>query len=957
MSVKIPVQADVQGAIRSFDDVRSAIERAGQAGRQIADIDFSHPELQGMEDALLRIQKRWEELLRVRESALAGEARKRVEDGDITGPLDLLGPAAGSQVADGSLQTDQFLDRLRRILFSDEGIRVAPAPAASEVTPAEDGARSSGSGSPKSGPADAPQEKSEPEGDQEAEEGHRHPQGAPEAGHGAAEADRSGTDAFSSGGAGGPAWLTIGDILAQAGLRTGPSADEGLRAAPPPGASGEGPAGVNADNGNGTASTEMPDEADAAEEEAEAEGHRRRRGGASGGGGGDSGDGLDALSVIGGPARLAIGGILGAAGLRGGLGVVTSHMGDAEREMVSNDGLMRRVSETGEGFDELLHNVRAASQSIHVLQTEGQALTEQWVRITSETRGAAAAAAVTFAGGVARGFGVAPSLMTGGLAQARNQGEDPRHFAMLLGEAMHQGNMGGQLENVMQAMLRWTENANRLGYEHANLDSFAALYAGMNATGSPQLRGPNAENIIDQQNATLSAGGGGGLAGQVMLYQAARRHGVSDIYQWGVLRSQGMLARLPDGMTVRDAANEEIQQQYGLSDPNRRVLAGATLNGLTPGQWEAQSGVRSADLQGVERYLSSHGMTMEHINPTGIAGITAALDPQADLPAIRTHLLERQDLQGEDAVSLRAASTSDEIRQAIISTYAHSGMQGSMGQDIINANADLSNTLTNAASLLVGPVTALKDAVSSLNGPVQKIAEALNHAADGGYDSTLAAPVSPGIADAARDAGVDAAGGAESRGWAGAISSRVGNNPLNLMYNDQAGTFAGSAGHVARFDSLENGLAAAGWQLLRNQEVKGQQTVSSLVRGWDTSPEDAPKLPGYIADVGRRLGVDPYKPYSLRTGDNLERLEDAMAHDEVGHGIDDAGALRRGADRARSRDVNVHLHGGVVTVRLEDQHGNLKAQTQAPLTASPGPVPAGLSHTPAMRSSQTTMGH
>lgn len=855
MSVKIPVQADVQNAVRSFDDIRTAIERVGQAGRQIKDIDFSHPELQGMEEDLRRVQQRWEELLRVRNSALAREARKKVGTGEINGPLDLLNPSFSAGEASGRYG-DQLPAHLRRILFSDEGLRPPPPPGASGPAPAGGGGGSSGGGGGETGPAG-----------------------------------------------------------------------------------------------------ETPEEADADQEEAEAEGRRRPRGGGGSGSGdaGGGGNGLDALSVIGGPARLAAGAVLGAAGLRGGLGVVTSHMGDAEREMVANDGLMRRVSDTGESFDELLHTVRATSQSIHVLQTEGQALTEQWVRITSETRGAAVAASVTFAGSAARGFGVAPSLMVGGLAQARNQGEDPRHFAMLLGEAMHQGNMGGQLENVMQAMLRWSENANRMGYEHADTASFAALYAGMNAAGSPQLRGSNAENLINQENGALSSGGGGGLAGQVLMYQAARRHGVTNLDRWRVLQSEGMFARLPDGTTIRDAAHQAINQMYGNANRDRRALAGAALTGLTPAQYLAQENVSSADLEGTNRYLSSVGISLEKVNPTGIAGITAALAPHADLAAIRSQLLARRDLLGADATALRTATSGDEMRRAIVSTYAHSGMQGSMGQDIINANANLSNTLTNAASLLVGPVTALKDAVSSINGPVQKIAEALNTDGTGGYDATLAAPAVAGAADTARDAAVDAAGGGMSHGWLGGLSTRFSNNPLNLMFNNQAGA-AGAAGHVARFDSLENGLAAAGWQLLRNQDIKGQRTIADLVRGWDTSPEDAPKLPGYITDVGRRLGVDPYKPYSLRSGNNLERIEDAMAHDEVGHGIDDAGALRRSADRARARDVNVHLHGGVVTVRVEDQHGNLKAQKQVPLMAAPGPVPAGLSHTPAFRTDQLGAG-
>ena len=45
MTVRIPIQADGGQVAKAFTDIRKAMERAGQAGRELSKIDLSHPEL------------------------------------------------------------------------------------------------------------------------------------------------------------------------------------------------------------------------------------------------------------------------------------------------------------------------------------------------------------------------------------------------------------------------------------------------------------------------------------------------------------------------------------------------------------------------------------------------------------------------------------------------------------------------------------------------------------------------------------------------------------------------------------------------------------------------------------------------------------------------------------------------------------------------------------------------
>jgi hypothetical protein len=637
-----------------------------------------------------------------------------------------------------------------------------------------------------------------------------------------------------------------------------------------------------------------PPQSDDDEEEDENEKRRRRRGGGDSGGG-EGGDG--ALSLLLSPFKAAIGFTLAQAGLSGTMNAITSHYGDAEREDVMNDDLLRRLNDAGAGFDELRNQVRSTSESIHVLQTEGQALTAEWVKLTSTTREGDAASAVSFAGGVARGFGVAPGMLVHGLGEASALGEDPRRFALLLGEAMHQGNQTGQIETVLSALLHWTETATRLGYENNRTDAFASMYAGLNATGSPALRGANAEALINQMNAAFMHGGAAGLPGQILTYEAFRQHGVSDPYEVQYRMSQGMFAPIRDGgPTGYEAVRDAMSRMYAGTSNYRRWDAEANYWGITPGQAQQLDRFKPADLSFTQKYLADAGIDLSKVNSSGLGDILKAMDPRADIEAMRKELLGRQGdqaLSADEAKSLREAQDPEDIRKLLVQDYGRHGLQKTEGQEIIQASARFSNALSNAASILVEPVNALKDQLSYNIGPtIQRIAEALERA----YPSThmddlslgsdlfgngIDAPPTPELGDKGNPEGPPV-NGQMNPSLMATIGNGVTHNPLNLMFNGQQEATGKRSNGVAMFPTLRDGIHAEGRQLLYDQERHGAQSIADIIRQWDTSPGDAPKLPGYIGGVARTLGVDPNAPFDLRHGDNLANLIMAMAPHETG---------------------------------------------------------------------------
>ncbi|XRB28734.1 hypothetical protein F1645_16435 (plasmid) [Novacetimonas hansenii] len=507
--------------------------------------------------------------------------------------------------------------------------------------------------------------------------------------------------------------------------------------------------------------------------------------------------------------------MLGAAGIGGGLRSITSHVQQAEREQVMNDSLMRRMGDTSTGFAELLHNVRNVSSSLHVLQTEGQSLTEEWVRIANESRSGAALANVEMAGNVARGYGVAPSTMVQGFARASFAGEDPRRFALMLADAVQDGHMNGQMENVMQSMLRWSENANRQGQERG-LGDFAHLMTAMNASGDPAVRGENGENLINTANAAISHGGGAGMAGQVMSLMSMSRHGSRSVYQSQYLLSQGMFARAPDGSMVLDDIMGTISQMYRGRPDEDRFVGGGNYMGMSPAHYQQfERYWRSAQTSqaangGVDGYLRKIGVDASTLNMSGLNDIMQTMDSHADLGAIRQRLMARTDLSTADRTALRDAGTNnpEALRAAEVRAFANSGLENTMGRRVADSGADASNVLTNAASTLVGPITQLREEIGKLQGPVQTIAE---HLGDGTTGESLTSVA-----------------GWMTAGAAGILGPGIARKVLTSGFRGMFGA-ARAAGAGAK--AVEGGAAAAGAAVGAGAAVTAGVGLGAVVPG------------------------------------------------------------------------------------------------------------------------------
>jgi hypothetical protein len=470
--------------------------------------------------------------------------------------------------------------------------------------------------------------------------------------------------------------------------------------------------------------------------------------GGTGAGGGGGGAGVSKL-ILGGlsaglkaaskdflPALLAYAGVktLGPMAAQG--------IGQAQGEAASNDALLRTIQGAPADFDALRESVRATTKGLYLTFQEGQALSQQFAKLTNETDPTKISAGVRTAAGFARAYGLDPTATNSTFASAKYLGEDPHEFAALLAEAVSQGNMSGQADQVSQALLGFLQQSSRtmLMNPLEGAADEAGLYAGMNATGNPMLKGSNGLAILGNINGAISQGGGGGMAGQVMMMRALAANGITDPWQQNELLQGGAWAS-PNTMdmfgpnikngnqTNFDAAMAQFHQQYkGDKDSYQVDNALATLFNLTPMQARMLQTVPQKNLDTMVPWLEQHGMSLSNMNPTSIQDVTNVLAPGADLSAWKNKILapgSGYTLSAADSSDLNSASGGDALKVAIVRALGDSGMGGTPGTDSQQTMADYVNNLTQAGAALLPAVTDMRAAVDGLTGAVASLSQLL----------------------------------------------------------------------------------------------------------------------------------------------------------------------------------------------------------------------------------------
>jgi hypothetical protein len=233
----------------------------------------------------------------------------------------------------------------------------------------------------------------------------------------------------------------------------------------------------------------------------------------------------------------------------------------------------------------------------------------------------------------------------------------------------------------------------------------------------------------------------------------------------------------------------------------------------------------------------------------------------------------------------------------------------SLGQDIQSGTVDYSKA---AGRALAGGNATLGLSLLKL-GEEQKERERQRKAAEtayGGMGAIFGQPTPTAVPTAAPAAAPSV--GPQSGDPRGIRN----NNPLNLeasSFTQRQPGFVGSDGRFGRFESQDQGMAAAD-QLLASYGARGINTVAGVIGRWAPANDGNP-VSAYAQFVAQKAGIDPNVPINLADPAVRAKILPAMAEFENG------------------RPVRVASLGGGVPASAAPQQPNTQTAQLAPMQA------------------------
>jgi flagellum-specific peptidoglycan hydrolase FlgJ len=479
------------------------------------------------------------------------------------------------------------------------------------------------------------------------------------------------------------------------------------------------------------------------------------RGGGGGGGGGAANDdedrpdrswkrkivssGLRAAGPAGGVADDAIstgltsGATAGLMGLAGGLvalGVgklmssVVQKVGSAEQENVGYDSLKRQIGDVNVSFEVLKGSLRAASDGLAITYEEGQKLGAEFVKLSGATADnyKQLAEEVKTAGGFGRSFGLDPAQSTAFFAQMRNAQVTNNHtetqqLALVVGEAIAKSGAFAKADEMLQAISSYTTQQTRLGLATANVGDYAGMLTGLVASKTPGLDPEGASSLLSRVNSSIAHGGSAGEAGKNFLYSTVGKPLDLNPIQTSILLEQGAFgtgagtfgpgtlgskwmsehnvglsgAARNDNTTTLEKVLANIRRQYSGS-PEKYQLglnAGGNLLGINTSAMMALDSIAPKDLHGLVNRFQKIGVDNSQLNPTNISAMAQI---EAD------------------------GSLSDAEKDKRIKEIAPQSQEKTLGSDVRDSKALLSNLLTQIADRAVPLLTDMRAGILYMAG-------------------------------------------------------------------------------------------------------------------------------------------------------------------------------------------------------------------------------------------------
>lgn len=699
--------------------------------------------------------------------------------------------------------------------------------------------------------------------------------------------------------------------------------------------------------------------------------------------GGGGGSAIPGMSMLGGAWRMAspiVGFTAAAMGIQKLTSVFMGGINDATKESVENDSLLRMLRGAASDFDSLRQGVRDTADALRVTDLEAQSLAKTWQSLTTASTERWASGGqgmgnalrdVQFAGRFALGYGLAPGTMVAGLGQASFMGQDPKAFALMLADVVHDSRMNGRMEEVMQAMLRWTEISSRQLVTGNTTAEWAGMYAAMNQTGQPGFRGAGAEAVLSQVDNTIRQGGGAGEAGRALIYQAFAKRGITDPYEVQYHLEEGAFGKV-GGQTILQMLQQEFEGGYGGVPKYMRLNAYRNMFGVNMHQADVLSKLAPTDVTALQKILSASGVDINSMNAAGIADLTTILGKGdgsggwRDMEAVKKRALQRTDLTPDERDRISTAGDDATLTKAVVEIISSRGMNETQGSKAHQESVRLQNETTRAMTVVAEAATGLKGILNNMLGPVSEIASELKlrrvgqEGSHGGGRDAFGLNETAYIPD--QESGfnpnyvVRASLGVGSNSPPGPGSNRGirNNNPMNLKWAQSQGVPSDTPGNPGAgfgvYPSVEAGVSSGLRQFLTYQDRYGARTIRQMIERW-APRSDGNDTESYIQRVARHMGMSPDDVPNLRDPQVAQRWVEAISREEVGR-APSRDQTRRGVDRAlgarHETPAAAHVPAGAqfriapLEISLRYPDGTTEILPQLPVSGFDAPLPWGI---------------
>ncbi len=441
--------------------------------------------------------------------------------------------------------------------------------------------------------------------------------------------------------------------------------------------------------------------------------------------GGSSGFGFSGIPVPGIGKLLGIG--LGLAGIGKVTGMLSEGVTGAADESVQVDTLKRIIGDTSTEFSDLRQSIREAGEGLQLTYAETVKLAQSFAKASNYADSHRITEEVKTSAGFARSFGLDPSHVTRSFGESRflqvGGGSDtsPKEMAVMFADAIAAGGMWSKADEVMNSIIGWVQQAERVTIDAPNVRAYAELSSSMNASERPGLQGQAGAALISQIDQSIRGGGGAGDAGRNFLWRAINADGKLSPYQMKfMLEKGGMFGKLPDGRTNFEAVNDLAKQQY--ANPLQRADALSNLFNTSMSQMMAMMDLKPGSHGALGEMIKKYNIDPENIDSTSYQGLAdVATANGSRLEVLRDDLLKRDDLTGTQKRTVRNASGEDGLRRALATTIALAGREQTTGIKTLDGITAIKNALTNSAGPLLSPINEIRDFTAQMvKSPVDK---------------------------------------------------------------------------------------------------------------------------------------------------------------------------------------------------------------------------------------------